>query len=83
MKKILVSVLTFFVLQSSLFAQDFVVINPVMTPNPGIFPGGVIINGTVFIRKPFAFEVGNGQLIASVIDGFGAFPLNIYGLSRC
>ena len=40
MKKILVSVLIFFALQSSIFAQDFVVNNPVMAPNPGIFPGG-------------------------------------------
>jgi len=40
MKKILVSALISFVLQSSLFAQDFTLNNPVMTPNPGIYPGG-------------------------------------------
>ncbi len=40
MKKIIVAVLTFFALQSSLFAQDFTLNNPTMTPNPGVYPGG-------------------------------------------
>jgi hypothetical protein len=40
MKKILSLILTTIVLQCALFAQDFVLNNPVMTPNPGQFPGG-------------------------------------------
>lgn len=40
MKRILVLILTTLLLQTSSFAQDFVLNNPVMTPNPGVFPGG-------------------------------------------
>ncbi len=40
MKKILTVILTTLLLQSGLIAQDFVLNNPVMTPNPGVFPGG-------------------------------------------
>ena len=40
MKKFLTLILTTFFLQTALLAQDFVLNNPVMTPNPGVFPGG-------------------------------------------
>jgi len=40
MKRILSLILTTILLQSAIFAQDFVLNNPVMTPNPGQFPGG-------------------------------------------
>ncbi len=40
MKRFLTLLLITFLLQSSLVAQDFVLNNPTMTPNPGVFPGG-------------------------------------------
>lgn len=40
MKKILSLILIAFLFQSSLNAQDFALTNPVMSPNPGVFPGG-------------------------------------------
>ncbi len=40
MKKILNILIIGLLMQFSLSAQDFVLNNPVMTPNPGIFPGG-------------------------------------------
>ncbi len=40
MKKILNILIIGLIMQFSLSAQDFVLNNPVMTPNPGIFPGG-------------------------------------------
>lgn len=71
MKKILVSVLIFFVLQSSLFAQDFVVNNPVMTPNPGIFPGGT---------ETVTFDFYVGGTVGGNAFTFSSDPLsNNYG----
>ena len=40
MKKTLSLLMIGLMIQFSLLAQDFVLNNPVMTPNPGIFPGG-------------------------------------------
>ncbi len=40
MKRFLTLLLITFLFQSSLVAQDFVLNNPTMTPNPGVFPGG-------------------------------------------
>ena len=40
MKKFLSSILLLVILQGSIFAQDFSLTNPVMTPSPGVFPGG-------------------------------------------
>lgn len=40
MKKILSLILITVMLQSTSVAQDFVLNNPVMAPNPGLFPGG-------------------------------------------
>ncbi len=41
MKKIICLLITFIVIQVSVFSQDFVLNNPVMTPNPAVFPGMV------------------------------------------
>ena len=71
MKKILVSALTFLVFQSCLFAQDFVVNNPVMIPNPGIFPGGT---------ETVTFDFYVGGTAGGTAFNFSSDPLsNDYG----
>jgi hypothetical protein len=49
-------------LQGSLFAQDFVVNNPVMTPNPGVFPGGVETVTFDFYVAGSSFAFSNDEL---------------------
>ena len=62
MKKILSLLLITFLLQSSLLAQDFVLNNPVMTPNPGQFPGGTETVSFDFYVAQSSFTFSNDAL---------------------
>ena len=62
MKKFLTLALTALLLQSTLFAQDFVVNNPLMSPNPGVFPGGTETVTFDFYVAQSSFTFSNDAL---------------------
>src|SRR5437868_4268198 len=62
MKKFLSLLIIGLTMQMSLSAQDFVLNNPVMTPNPGVFPGGLQTISFDFYVAGAAYTLSSNDL---------------------